>query len=153
MARVEIKNAQRLVALDRRAIRDLAGFVLREEDAPSGEVSLLFTDNGGIQNLNRRWLKRDYPTDVMAFPQGPRRGEDSSRFLGDVAVSTERVREQAGRFRHSAEKELALCIVHGLLHLFGHADHPPRRRREMARRERALARRWKRDAAWSLIKS
>ncbi|MCX6350057.1 MAG: rRNA maturation RNase YbeY [Candidatus Aureabacteria bacterium] len=148
MPRVEIRNEQRLVALDRRAIRDLVGFVLREEDAPSGEVSLLFTDNGGIQNLNRRWLKRDYPTDVMAFPQEHRRGEDSSRFLGDVAVSMERVREQAG-----AEKELALCIVHGLLHLFGHADHPLRRRREMARRERALARRWKREAAWSLIKS
>ncbi len=137
MARISIRNEQKRFRPDLRAVRALSAFVLGEEGAPEGEVSVLITDNAGIQRLNRLWLKRDRPTDVLAFPAG-----SPGAFLGDVAVSAERAGEQAGRFGQSPAEELALCLVHGILHLFGYADHPPRRRREMARRERAILRRW-----------
>lgn len=137
MSRISIRNEQKRFRAELRAVRALVAFVLGEEGAPGGEVSVLITDNAGIQRLNRLWLKRDRPTDVLAFPAG-----SPGVFLGDVAVSAERAGEQAGRFGQSPAEELALCLVHGILHLFGYTDHPPRRRREMARRERAILRRW-----------
>jgi len=147
-----IKNLQRRLRLDRRGIKALAEWVLRSEGCREGEVSLVFLNDAGIRELNRRYLGRDYPTDVLAFPQNE--GPAVSLhpwFLGDVVVSTERVVRQAPEHGQSAAAEFALCLIHGVLHLLGYRDRPVGCRRKMSRREEQLLRSWKRKKRWSLI--
>ena len=151
---VRIINSQRRLRLNREGIEALAGWVLGREGIGEGELSLLFLNNDRIRELNRQYLERDYPTDVLSFPQneGPDR-ELHPWFLGDVVISTEQVVRQAPVHGQSVEDELALCLIHGLLHLLGYRDHPAGSRRIMRCREEALLKAWKRKKQWSLIRS
>ena len=150
---IDINDRQRRLRLDRDGIVALARWVLEREGRRGGELSLLFTNNARIRELNRRYLGRDYPTDVLTFPQqesapAPLPGG----LLGDVAISTERVISQCRRYRQGPGDELALCVIHGILHLTGWEDHPEAAREEMRRREESLLKAWKRRRKWSLIK-
>jgi len=78
-----------------------------------GEVSILVAGNRQIQALNRRFRKKNKPTDVLSFPR------DGG---GDIAISADIARQNAARYRHSAASELKVLILHGMLHLAGH-DH------------------------------
>ncbi len=144
---IRITDRQRRLALEREGVAELAAWVLGREGRREGELSLLFTNNHRIRELNRRYLDRDRPTDVLAFPQGGAGG-----LLGDVAVSTEQVIRQAPEYGQPVGDELALCLIHGILHLTGWADHPRTEREKTRRREQALLGEWKRKRRWSLIK-
>ena len=61
--------------------------------------------------MNRTFLNKDYPTDVLSFPE--------EEALGEIAVSVERATEQAAEHGHSTEAEIGILILHGLLHLMG----------------------------------
>lgn len=92
---------------------------------PDGEVSVLLTDDAEIRSLNRQYRGIDKPTDVLSFSQlegdavPPRNGP---LILGDIVISLDRTREQAGDSGVSVEKELRRLFIHGLLHLVGY-DH------------------------------
>jgi len=79
-----------------------------------------------LRRLNREFLGKDYPTDVLSFP-GPWPPAPGSRLapgprLGDIAISFPRARAQAGAFGHSPGQEVQILMLHGLLHLLG-MDH------------------------------
>lgn len=102
-------------ALLHRAARealDTAGGPLR------GEISVTFLPEGEIRELNRRYLEKDRPTDVLAFDLGE---EDS--LLGDVYIAPEMARRAAAELGLPVEEELVRLVVHGVLHLLGH-EHP-----------------------------
>jgi probable rRNA maturation factor len=101
---------------------------LRDSVAGGRSFSCLLTDDRELQRLNRQFFKKDYATDVIAFPEP---GPDD--FLGELAISVERASEQAKRFGHSVEQEVGILMLHGLLHLLG-MDHEKDRGR-MARTE------------------
>ena len=92
------------------------------------EVSLTFTDNEGIRELNREYRGRDRATDVLSFPMYDfAAGEEPDEIgdfvtLGDIVVSLERARSQAEEYGHSFEREAAFLCVHSTLHLLGY-DH------------------------------
>ena len=89
------------------------------------EVSVTFTDNEGIRALNREYRNIDRATDVLSFPQvNYDDGEEllEGEMLGDIVLSLERAREQAGEFGHSFERECAFLCAHSTLHLLGY-DH------------------------------
>jgi probable rRNA maturation factor len=94
------------------------------------EVSVLVTDDAQLHELNRDYRGVDAPTDVLSFgaeddaDDGPAfvRPPDAPRYLGDIALSYERVVSQAAEYGHSRERELAFLVVHGVLHLLGY-DH------------------------------
>ncbi len=89
------------------------------------EVSVTFTDNEGIRELNKEYRNIDRATDVLSFPQiNYDDGEDISdgEMLGDIVLSLERAREQAEEFGHSFERECAFLCAHSTLHLLGY-DH------------------------------
>ena len=90
----------------------------------------LITSDKELQKLNRDFLGKDYPTDVLSFPTGQPEGS-----LGDLAISEDRAREQAARLGHSVDEEISILILHGLLHLQGmdhEADRGRMRRAETA---------------------
>lgn len=111
-------------------LRAVARAVLRTEGRSgtgSVELTLVITDDSGIQALNRDFLDNDAPTDVLAFgaleDDGPFvAAPEAGDYLGDVIVSYPRAVAQAQEHGHSAEQELNLLVVHGILHLLGH-DH------------------------------
>lgn len=151
---VEIKNHQRRLRLNPEAIKQLTAWILQKERNSEAEVSFLFLNDKRIQTLNRQYLGRDYPTDVLSFPQNEGKHRKLHPwFLGDVVVSTQRVVEQARLHNQSVEDEFCLCLIHGVLHLLGYRDDPARFRRLMREREEKLWEDWKSSRKWFLIKS
>lgn len=125
------------------ALRSLALRVLQDESVPEGvTLTILTTDDGTLQDLNRRFLGVDAPTDVLAFPEAPEvpLGEGEARSLGDIAISMPTAERQAGELGHPLLDELAHLLVHGILHLCGydHVGEPAQAARMRAREERYL---------------
>jgi probable rRNA maturation factor len=93
------------------------------------ELSLKFTDDLGIQQLNQQFRFKDYATDVLSFAsletESPIYPGDEAEplYLGDIVVSLETADRQAQDQGHSLTTELAWLVSHGLLHLLGW-DHP-----------------------------
>jgi probable rRNA maturation factor len=82
----------------------------------SGEVNVRITSNRELQKLNRRFRKKDKPTDVLSFPSA------MPKLSGDIAISADIAAANAADIGHSTETELRILILHGLLHLAGY-DH------------------------------
>ena len=137
---------------------NLARAVLDAEGVTAdAEVSLLFVDEAAIAALNERFLANEGPTDVLAFPiedegalsgrspdtggTGPatiKRGTDQLLLLGDVVVCPAVAARNAVEHEVPLEDELALLVVHGILHLLG-MDHVLTHEAErMEERERQL---------------
>lgn len=93
------------------------------------EVSVTFTDNEGIREINREHRNIDAATDVLSFPM-LKDGDCTTDVnhstgavvIGDIVISLERAREQAKEFGHSFTREMAFLTVHSVLHLLGY-DH------------------------------
>ena len=121
-------GAARPDAEERRTLRSAARETLKAEGFPrDAELSLVFTDDAGIRELNRDYRGKDKATDVLSFPQW----EDGeweqapaglSVALGDIVISRERAAAQAESYGHSETRETVFLFVHGLLHLLGY-DH------------------------------
>lgn len=114
--------------------------------APPYEVSLVFTDSATVKRLNRDYRGVDEPTDVLAFYMLPQKGADSSfalppdgvTRLGEVIISYPQAVAQAKEQGHSLERELALLVIHGILHLLGYDHEEPEEESKMREREREL---------------
>ncbi len=94
---------------------ELARYVRRAQKLAGvmGTVDILVAGSRRLQELNRRFRRKNAPTDVLSFPR------DQG---GDIAISAEIARANAGRYGHSSAAELKILILHGMLHLAGH-DH------------------------------
>ena len=108
------RNAPR--GLDRKQIRDFAKR-LSVTVAPGRGFTVLITNDKELCRLNAAFLGKDYATDVLSFPIDGDQNE-----LGEMAISAQRARIQGLEFRHSVENEIAILMLHGLLHLEG-MDH------------------------------
>jgi probable rRNA maturation factor len=100
-------------------------------ECPRAECSVLLVDDSAMTELNRTYRGVAGPTDVLAFPmaEGPFTSL-SPRLLGDVVISAETAERQARSRQAGLRGELALLLIHGILHLVGydHASAPERRR-------------------------
>ena len=116
-----------------------------EDFRRSAEISVTFTDNEGIREINREHREIDAPTDVLSFPilgddeDGDTNPGTGAVILGDIVLSLERAREQAAEFGHSFTREVAFLTVHSVLHLLGY-DHvnSEEEDREMRARQHAI---------------
>lgn len=81
---------------------------------------VIVTDEA-IHQLNQQWRGKDKPTDVLSWPQSEP-DEPLSAYLGDVVISRDTAERQAAARGWALEDELALLLVHGILHLLGHED-------------------------------
>ena len=126
-----------------RSIKAEASEVLRRIQAPGivPVVSLLACSDRVIRKLNRRWLGKDRPTNVISFQSpemsaavkrlgpvplrkgaiaGHLRGRRGEVFLGDIAVSVERAAAEAGRAGMDARERIARLVFHGIMHILGY---------------------------------
>jgi len=90
---------------------------------PDGQLSILIVDDTGIQEINRDYLGKDRPTNVISFAmqEGEGRGVQPD-LLGDVVISAETAARDASGARLPFESELYFLLLHGILHLLGY-DH------------------------------
>jgi len=137
---IEYEAEEELKLPYREIIEEIVIESLDYEDCPyEAEVSVILTDNDSIQEINRDQRGIDSPTDVLSFPMqeyetpscfdhvedhaedcfNPETGE---LLLGDIVISVDKVREQAEKYGHSQERELAFLVAHSMLHLCGY-DH------------------------------
>lgn len=147
----ELEGTQAYEALLRRVIP--AALAAEGVEFPC-EVDILFTDDTGIQEINREQRGVDKPTDVLSFPMfeltpgviptmedveaDP---ETSLVPLGDMVLSVERAQAQGEEYGHGSERELAYLAVHSILHLLGydHLDEGPMKAQMRAREEAILS--------------
>lgn len=119
------------------------------------EVNLTLADDEAIHAINREYRGIDRPTDVLSFPMlsyetpadfshveecveenfNPDTGE---LLLGDIIISVDKVKEQAGSYGHSEKREYAFLILHSMLHLFGYDHETEEERGLMEARQREI---------------
>jgi probable rRNA maturation factor len=133
MSKISIASPQEAVPVDRGRMREIARAVLDGEGVEDAEISLAFVDNATIHRLNKRYLDHDEPTDVLSFPLGE---PNARRLSGELVIGAEVARAQAAARGHDIEAELALYVIHGLLHLCGYDDKAAAGAKEMRARER-----------------
>jgi probable rRNA maturation factor len=90
---------------------------LESEVAPGRAFCCLITSDKELRRLNREFRNQDCATDVLSFPSA-----DVGAFLGDIAISLAKARQQAAEHGHGVPQEVQILMLHGLLHLLG-MDH------------------------------
>ena len=133
MGKVAIACPQEAVPVDRKRMREIVRAVLEGEGAPDADVSLAFVDNPTIHTLNKRYLGHDEPTDVLSFPLSE---PHAKKLAGELVIGAEVARAQAAERGHDVQAELALYVIHGLLHLLDYDDHSEKEADRMRQRER-----------------
>lgn len=99
--------------IDPDLLKEILKRVIRKEGVDK-DLNVIFADNRYIQNLNKRFLKRNYPTDVLAF-----KGEYN--LLGEIYISKDQALINSRDYGVSLKKELYKLALHGLLHLLGYS--------------------------------
>ena len=137
-------------------LREMIARTLEYENCPyEAEVTVVLTDNEGIQQVNKEFRDIDNPTDVLSFPMleydapsdfqdveesfadcfNPETGE---LMLGDIMISVDKVEEQANAYGHSMERELAFLTAHSMLHLCGYDHMEEEERMVMEEKQRRI---------------
>ncbi len=117
----------------KKLLKDLMNFY----DIENTEVTLALVDNKTIKKLNQKFLKRNYPTDVLSFPINEK-NINGSYYLGDIIISVPQAFNQCFKLNHGLEREIEILTIHGFLHLIGY-DHETDRG-EMRKEEEKLHR-------------
>ena len=105
-------------------------FVLDEEERELGEVSYIFCDDEYLNDINVKYLNHNELTDIISFDYSL--GKVVS---GDIYISTERVRENAGERDLEFKDELQRVMVHGILHYIGYKDKSESEKKKMRAKE------------------
>ncbi len=145
--KVAIRNNQKKFKVEK-PLRDLVrsaakATLLYMDFSTKVEISVMFTDNDEIKELNRLHRNIDRATDVLSFPliEYDEEGNVLSEFmdfnqngemvLGDIVISLERAAEQAEEYGHSFSREVGFLTVHSMLHLLGYDHMTPEDEEEM----------------------
>ena len=133
MSKIAVASPQEVVPIDRQQLRAVVRTVLEGEGIADYEISLAFVDNPTIHRLNVRYLQHDEPTDILTFPLSE---PGAQKLAGELVIGAEVALAQATERGHDVRTELALYVIHGLLHLCGFDDHDDDDIRAIRERER-----------------
>ena len=125
--KILIDSRQKLVKLDRAGLRRDVRKILELLGTGQLELSLVIVDDEGIRTINRDYLRRDRPTNVIAFSLAEGDfGDVNPGMLGDVVVSVETASREAREAGIPVEDAILYLILHGILHLAGYDHEGPR---------------------------
>ena len=105
---------------------------------PRSRIDVALVGDTVMARLNWRFLRHRGATDVITFPAGT---GSKDGVLGEIVISVDHARRQARRYGHSVRREVALLLVHGILHLRGHDDRTPRGAAGMHQRTEVILKR------------
>jgi len=131
---IEIAGEQRK-RFDLARVKKAVRAVLKDAGIKTCEVSIAIVSDKRMQELNRKYLKHDYPTDVLTFVLT--HSAARAALDGEIIVSADYAAREAPRYDWSADDELLLYVIHGSLHLVGYDDTKAAAKREMRKAEAA----------------
>jgi len=131
---VEISWSTAKHPLSDRAVRRIARAALHHGERAGLPIAVVFVTDKALARMHGRWLGDGRPTDVISFDLSGEGGGPA----GELYISVQRAAAVARRRGVRVERELALYLVHGCLHLCGFDDHGARARAKMRSAERAV---------------
>lgn len=131
MIDIAITNRQKLLSIDADLLASACRQIIAGDGHESAAISVTVVDDAEMQELNRRHLDHDYPTDVLSFPLS----DPGAMLTGEVIVSAGTAISNAAEYANRAEEELLLYVVHGTLHLVGLGDKTPEQAKKMRQAE------------------
>jgi probable rRNA maturation factor len=138
---ISIQNRQKRQKIDTNRVRRSLKRLLKELNCKDIEISILLVDDHQIREINKTYLERDCPTNVISFSmtEGPF-GHIHPEILGDIILSTETAARDALTGHLDFMDELEFLLIHGLLHLIGynHENTGADEAEKMKNREREL---------------
>ena len=121
--KIAIENRQRKQKVSKVPLRKVARRILSVSGCPDAQLSILIVNDAQIREINRDYLGKDRPTNVISFAMQEGEGEGiQPDLLGDVVISAETAARDAAEAGTSFESELYFLLLHGVLHLLGY-DH------------------------------
>lgn len=124
--KLEINNLTR-GKIDKRFLEKIAKktlkFLMFGKEA---EISLVIVEEGRMRNLNKKYRKKNKVTDVLAFD------------YGEIFICLPQAKRQARKLGHSLKKELAILLIHGILHLAGYDDETKKDYNKMVRAQKKI---------------
>lgn len=118
--------------------RAILNTLIQAGSAQEMDVTLLVEGDDILQQLNRQYLGRDYPTDVLSFEANDVDPETGRLHLGDIILSFPRAQEQRVSSGNNLADELQLLVVHGTLHLLGYDHDTPESKALMWEKQAAI---------------
>jgi probable rRNA maturation factor len=119
--------------------------LVAQDSGSKAELGLVIVGQEKVRQLNLSYLGKDEPTDVLAFSMLPEQSRenillfvvppDDIKHLGEVIISYPQAVIQAEEHQHSVKREIAILLIHGVLHLLGYDHDKPKPEQEMRARE------------------
>ena len=117
-------------SLDKKKVKFWINQVVNLEKKEVARIDYKFISDDELLEMNKKFLKHNYYTDVLTFSEN--RG---NRLAGDIAISIDRVKENAALIKITFDQELKRVIIHGILHLCGYNDSTDKEKETMRNRE------------------
>lgn len=133
--KIEITNQQRIKRINRKRINYILRRITALLGLSSQKITFVFCDNRFIQKLNKKYFKKDIPTDVIAFPLA---ANPQEQYLGEVIISVEQAQRVGKELGLRWQDEILLYLIHGILHLIGYDDRTRHNRQRMQRKEKRI---------------
>ena len=133
--------------LDKDWLSGVAEKALTAEHQTDAEMGILITGQEKIRSLHKKYMGEDSFTDVLSFAMREKGPADAPDFvfptgdvahLGEVIISYPQAEIQAAEHGHSTRIEVAILLIHGVLHLLGYDHDVPERQQKMQAREKAI---------------
>lgn len=131
----EITSRQKVKKISLKNTRIVLGAILKLIDLPHARISVLFCDDKFIVKLNKKVFKKSESTDVISFPL---KDFSSPDYLGEVVVSVEQADKMCESYAKKWQEELALYLIHGILHLIGYDDAVKKEKLVMDRKQEKI---------------
>jgi len=103
--------------MQKRKITSWIKETIASENKTPGDISFIFCSDDYLLKMNKQYLDHDYFTDIITFDY-----VENNIISGDIFISCDRVKENAGEYKTGFENELSRIIIHGVLHLLGFKD-------------------------------
>ncbi|MEJ5245017.1 MAG: rRNA maturation RNase YbeY [Bacteroidota bacterium] len=129
MYKIDFTNTTEQSRLQYKKIRRAVENALKGEKINEAEISIVFMNNDDIRDINNRYLKHNWETDVISFPL------EENPLSGEIYIGLEVAREQAKEYNVSLTNELSRLAIHGVLHIIGYDDATDIERNNMTKLE------------------
>jgi probable rRNA maturation factor len=117
---IEIFNEQNKIKIKPEEFLAISNKVIEHvHKSQNRYLTIVFVSDQKIKRLNKNYRQKNYPTDVLSFPNEADDFDDDKNYLGDIVISAEQARKQAIENNLSLELEIKQLILHGILHLSG----------------------------------
>lgn len=121
---IYIREENRNLPVSEKILKKLSSTAFRLTGKETGDISLVVCDDQFISRLNTKYKGKEEPTDVLSFTM---RDEETpqigSNILGDIIISIDTARRQAGAMGETLNEEFLILFIHGLLHLLGYTHY------------------------------